>query len=104
MLARTQMAASAPEPHAFAKLASLVPGARPIGHRSHANSGYMLADAMCTRRPIQYGCCSVNSGCQNGNSGTNMNHSVAEENRTQGIASRNIVQGDSVTVHRPKSP
>jgi hypothetical protein len=52
--------------------------------RSQANSA---VHGMPTRDgPIQYGCCNVKIGCQNGNKGTSTNHSSDEVRMAQGTA------------------
>jgi hypothetical protein len=64
----------------------------------------MLAEAICTKRPIQYGCRRVNNGCWKGSNGTNTSHSDAEENTAQGVASRKMRHGESFAVQRPSMP
>ena len=72
--------------------------------RSQANSGYMDADERWTRKPIQYGCCNVKIGCQNGNKGTSTNHSSDEVRMAQGTAATASQAGPRVAVHLPKTP
>src|ERR1700712_4434664 len=67
--------------------------------RSHANIGYIEAEERWTRSPIQYGCCSVKIGCQNGNNGTSTNHSIAEVRMAQGRATHANVTGGKRAVH-----
>src|SRR5947199_10524964 len=79
-VADTASTQPAPTAQGCAKRTALVDGAWPAGQRSQANKGYIRADERCTSRPIQKGCCKVKNGCQNGNSGPNTHHSVAEVN------------------------
>src|SRR5215213_4571599 len=72
--------------------------------RNQANSGYIEADEKWTRKPIQYGCCSVKIGCQNGNKGTRTNHSSAEVSIAHGIATTASQAGCRSAVHFPSTP
>src|ERR1700709_492986 len=72
--------------------------------RSQTNSGYIDADERWTRKPIQYGCCNVKIGCQNGNSGPSTNHSSEEVRMAQGKAATASHAGPRQAVHFPSTP